>query len=267
METRLGAAVLATLQLAPVGHALSIHLKDKTIRLIVSAQQHLNQGIQLGQVGQYAQAVAALEQALSLDPEHVEVLYHLGLAHLHLQQLAPALHRLEQALALAPASAPVHSERGVVLFHLGRQAEALAALDQALALEPQNPYRYASRAYLREATGDTQGAVADYQKALELDPDDAVAHNNLGLLEEKLGRQQTAQQRFIRADELAQRLGYQWQNPPKTEAPAPEKPDPVPVTPSPRLSWATYWGTLRQVAGSAQARREFWAFLRGKKPA
>jgi tetratricopeptide (TPR) repeat protein len=203
-----------------------------------------------------------------------------------------ALALLERLLLAQPDDASLHSERGVVLYHLDRRPEALAALDRALELEPQNPYRHSSRAFLRDATGDLAGAIADYQRALELDPDDAVAHNNLGLLEEKLGYRESAQRRFARADELAQRLGYDLASLPpeepaiglplveaqaetRTEAKAETQRETqqeigtnnsaTAQQPAPKLTAGFVWQTLTSVVRSREARQEFWDFVRGKR--
>jgi len=64
------------------------------------------------------------------------VLVNRGLSLLHLERPKEALAALEQALRLNPNNAVTHLHRGLALNRLGRPEEALAACEQALLLDP-----------------------------------------------------------------------------------------------------------------------------------
>ncbi|MCS7018311.1 MAG: tetratricopeptide repeat protein [Cytophagales bacterium] len=178
--------------------------------------EQLEVGILHSRNGNYAAAIEVFEAILRQESRFVPALYHLGYNHFLQQHFELAMHYYEQALSIEPYNAHIISERGVVLFHQNRKEESLAAMNLAQELDPHNPYRYASRAFVKDALGDLHGAIEDYRRALELDPDDAIVLNNLGLLEEKLGYQEAAKKKFIRADELAKKIGYTFKNiPPK----------------------------------------------------
>ncbi|MCS6967333.1 MAG: tetratricopeptide repeat protein [Cytophagales bacterium] len=185
--------------------------------------QLLEEGIAYTHKGNHSAAIKAFEAILRHQNTCVSALYYIGYNHFLMQRFELALHYYEQALAIEPNNAHIISQKGVLLFHQGKKEESLEAMNQAQRLEPDNPYRYASRAFIKDALGDIHGAIQDYQRALELDPDDAIALNNLGLLEEKLGYHQAAQKKFIRADELAKKIGYTFKNTPPQPADSPEK--------------------------------------------
>lgn len=185
--------------------------------------ERLEAGIIQSRKGNYAAAIELFEAILEQVADYVPALYHIGYNHFMMQRFDLAMHYYERALMIEPDNAHIISEKGVLLFHQNKKEESLEAMNQAQQLEPDNPYRYASRAFIKDALGDIHGAIADYKRALELDPDDAICLNNLGLLEEKLGYKEAAQKKFIRADELAERLGYTFKNTPPKAADSPEK--------------------------------------------
>ncbi|WP_448519776.1 tetratricopeptide repeat protein [Rhodoflexus sp.] len=185
--------------------------------------ERLEAGIIQSRNGNHLAAIELFEAILKQAGEYVPALYHIGYNHFLMQRFELAMYYYERALAIEPNNPHIISQKGVLLFHQNRKEESLLAMNQAQALEPENPYRYSSRAFIKDAMGDIHGAIADYQRALELDPEDAICLNNLGMLEEKLGYKEAAKKRFIRADELAEKLGYTFKNTPPQAAEDAEK--------------------------------------------
>lgn len=243
--------------------------------------ERLEIGIAHSRNGNYTAAIEVFEAILRQESRFVPALYHLGYNHFLLQRFDLALYYYEQALAIEPQNAHIIGEKGVLLFHQNKKEESLAAMDLAQSLEPDNPYRYASRAFIKDSLGDLHGAIEDYRRALELDPDDAVAWNNLGLLEEKLGYKEAAQKKFIRADELAKKIGYTFKNVqpkpaakvedfsaqqadttqpalPSLQASAPSDTD---ETPHPNKQKTSLLGMMWHIIVDAGLRREFWQFV------
>lgn len=112
------------------------------------------------------------------------------------------LTMFNEALSLSPNHTDILGDRGTFFMHLNRKSEALADMNRAVELQPDYAYRYASRAFVRDFFGDTEGAVQDYEIAVRLDPKDSVAMNNLGVLMEKMGYIQAAKRRYDDADRL-----------------------------------------------------------------
>lgn len=247
--------------------------------------ERLEAGIIQSRNGNHLAAIELFEAILQQENNYIPALYHIGYNHFLMQRFELALHYYDRALTVEPDNAHIISEKAVLLFHQDKKEASLAAMNLAQELEPENPYRYSSRAFIKDAMGDIKGAIADYQRALELDPEDAVSLNNLGLLEEKLGYKEAAKKKFIRADELAEKLGYTFKNtPPKPaespekfsnqqadvtkpgNSPQPEKPARIveklqPITSDQQASVSRImWRTL----ADNQLRNEFWEFIRRK---
>jgi Tfp pilus assembly protein PilF len=113
-----------------------------------------------------------------------------------------ALTFLNNALTENGLHPDLLSDRAVVYLHLKQKQNALDDFDSAINLQPNYGYRYSSRAYARDIFGDVNGAIEDYQHAIDLDAEDSISYNNLGLLEEKLGRMAQAKRQFDKADAL-----------------------------------------------------------------
>ena len=165
--------------------------------------EDFEKALNLCKLEQYDEAIRLFNQAILMNPDHVEAYYNRGMAKFKLRKFLDAIQDFDKALNLSPQNAHIISQRGVAKHLLGRSDAAMKDMDKAQALEPENAYRYTSRAFIRAKMGDLFGAVDDYKIALKLDPEDSIAWNNLGLLEEGMGYNQSAQDRFAQADKIA----------------------------------------------------------------
>jgi Flp pilus assembly protein TadD len=198
--------------------------------------------------------------------------YQQGMQLLDTGNFAEALVFFNKALDLEPSNADFLSDRAVTYFHLNKKDLSMIDLNHAQELDPKNPYRYSSRAFVKDSLGDLEGAIKDYEKTIELDPEDAVAHNNLGLLEEKYGYKQKAERRFKRADELMDGKKNEFpvaetfiqmseqnknstidkNNPEKLEKNIPEE----------KSKEKSSWGHVKYAVFTKQGRKEFFSFLK-----
>jgi serine/threonine-protein kinase len=112
------------------------------------------------------QAIQALEAALKLAPNDVDLLGSLALAQQGLGQWDAALPHLAKASALDPRSARTARLTGLTLLWLRRYPEAQAAMDRAIALAPTNLSNIERRAMVALAQGDLAGARAVVRTAL-----------------------------------------------------------------------------------------------------
>jgi predicted TPR repeat methyltransferase len=132
----------------------------------------LRQQDKLGTARDYA------EQAVAINPDNVEALLVLADAYTHEGNLADALAAYDRVIRLDPGIAQVHNNRGLVLAALGRQADARASFDRAIALEPGLCDAHINRGNALRHLKRPDEALAAYDKALALDPD--LAHAWLG---------------------------------------------------------------------------------------
>ncbi len=126
------------------------------------------------------QAEHAYHQVLSMQPNHPDALYGLGM-------LAQQQGKLKEAEKFLDAVAEVQQDSVKIWFTLGnlRQAqgklpEAEDAYKQAIALRPDAVSIYNNLGYTLQQQGKWEEAISCYQKALELQPNCVEADVNLG---------------------------------------------------------------------------------------
>ncbi len=94
----------------------------------------INLSAALAALGKTATALAALDQALALEPKAVDAWYQRGQLLQALARPLDALAAYDSALRIDTCCAPAWSQRGGILKDLGRLSEAAACFRQALAL-------------------------------------------------------------------------------------------------------------------------------------
>ncbi len=198
--TRLAATALAVL-LVLAGCA-SARQAAEVRRL--QARAAFERGVKYVEDRQATQAVAALREAVSLDPKSALYADTLGLVYTQLQRPDLALEQFQRAVALDPQYADARFHLGVALAELTRWEEAVTAYQKALVmptltvpdLAQQNMglALYHVRRY-REAEQALRFAIS-------LSPEMQAAYHHLGLVLAAEGRPLEARQAFTRAREL-----------------------------------------------------------------
>jgi tetratricopeptide (TPR) repeat protein len=125
--------------------------------------------------GRFAEAVAAMTQAVRLRPDDPNVLKDLGMVLLEAGQPAPAAAAFERALALRPNFGEAAWRLGIAHEARGDSAAAIAALRQALAIQPSLAGARFRLARLLEEWGHTREAIEAYLKVKSSSP-----HTRLG---------------------------------------------------------------------------------------
>ncbi|MEZ5485780.1 MAG: tetratricopeptide repeat protein, partial [Lysobacteraceae bacterium] len=98
-------------------------------------------------------AIPLLQRALSLDPGNIAARQHLAEMQTMTGQYDAALENIDRALAIKPYSALLLAVKGLILTHAERYDEALATLKQAELLVPGFAWHYNYWAYALERTG------------------------------------------------------------------------------------------------------------------
>ncbi|MEB3167488.1 MAG: tetratricopeptide repeat protein, partial [Synechococcaceae cyanobacterium] len=123
-----------------------------------------------------------LEEALSLDPNHVPSLVNLGETERRLGRLEQAVHWLELALALDAEHSDGLENLGVALEEQKQSSEAENYLLKAATLCPHNSVYQYNLAAAYKKRGDLESAVRRYRQAIALDPEHGDSRFNLGLI-------------------------------------------------------------------------------------
>ena len=160
--------------------------------------------------GRYAESVETYRALIGIEPGRASVHAALGDALFRLERYAEAVAALERALSLRqhrPAAGPVHRRLGHALMTLERTEEAAQHYERALEIDPRDAESIDRLAWLRFRQNDYRAALRLYRKRLEIGPEDAAVHSNIAASLYHLGRPEEALRGFERA--LALDPGHQ----------------------------------------------------------
>lgn len=144
----------------------------------------LGVGLTARRLGYFAEAAAALDKALKLQPS-APVLQALGLLHRELGNLDEAAAAFRQAAQLAPDDFVIALSHARVEMERGGTAAPL--YDRAAAIAPDHPDIVLGKARIAVEENDTAKAVALLEAALELSPEWTEGHRSLSGLRWQLG--------------------------------------------------------------------------------
>ncbi len=130
----------------------------------------------------YAEAVAAYEEAVGLDPGHWGYQLNLGLSLKKAGQPEAALAAFRKAAELNPESYSANKETGEALGMAKQFAEAKPFYEKAAALSPDDPDAQYNLGVCLVNTGESEAALPRFQKAVELKPDYAEAYYQMGTI-------------------------------------------------------------------------------------
>ena len=164
------------------------------------------------QKGQGSEALAFLQQSLTVRPQFAEGYYNLGNLLVAQGNLTRAIQAYQVALALKPDQVDGFKNLGNSYQNMGMLAPAMQAYHAALRLDPQCRDACNNIAAALQSLGRFKDAALFYQSALAIDPGYAEAWNNLGMSLATIGRLREGCEAMRRA--LALRPGYAecWSN-------------------------------------------------------
>jgi tetratricopeptide (TPR) repeat protein len=167
-----------------------------------TAADFARRGQQLLRRKQYDQALAALTNAIRLDPNRAEYFAHRGDVFAGRQDWDSALGDYAEAIRLDRRCAPAHSGRGAVHHDTGKYDEAIKDCTTAIRLDPSCTTAYYHRGSAYYFKKELDRAVADYTKAIELGPARALYFNDRAVAYNGQGNYDRAVDDYVRAIEL-----------------------------------------------------------------
>ena len=161
--------------------------------------------------GDYAAAIAPLQQYIAKNPDSAYAHFELGYADAQLKHDADAKPEFERAIAIDPKMAEAHLNLGLLLLDTD-PAAAAAAFSHAADLMPTEGRPRFLYGLALEHTGHLDEAVAQYRKAAELSPREYEIAFGLARALLRLNRAPEAEIEFRRAialkpDEAPAQLG------------------------------------------------------------
>jgi tetratricopeptide (TPR) repeat protein len=133
---------------------------------VALATAYMQKARESGDAGYYGRAEAAVQRALSLQPDAVEALRTLAWVQTGKHEFREALATAERLLERTPNDPLVYGLLGDAAIELGEYERAEEALQRMLDLHP-GVASYSRAAYLRELYGDVDGAIALMEQAVK----------------------------------------------------------------------------------------------------
>ncbi len=137
------------------------------------------QAMEARQAGDFDTARDRLERALSLEPDNVEALFHLGLVQGFQKDFEAALKTLNRAISLSPGNLDVRMAAARVKGWSGRLDEAVKDAGVIVETAPQNIEALNLLGRLLFYRQDLEGAEAAFSKAAGLAPGDPESEKGL----------------------------------------------------------------------------------------
>ncbi|HEY4300244.1 MAG TPA: tetratricopeptide repeat protein [Candidatus Didemnitutus sp.] len=140
----------------------------------------LNLAKALIEAGRPAEAIAAAQAALRLDPRSAEAHNNWGNALVDLDRLDEACAHFETALRDKPGLSAAHFNLGNTLMKLHRTADAIPHYREAVRLSPGHALAHNNLGNALVELGDLRAAQNEFQTAVHLAPDNPTPHLRLG---------------------------------------------------------------------------------------
>jgi Flp pilus assembly protein TadD len=177
--------------------------QDEEVRKL-QAKATYEQAVRNLSENRLALGMAALREALQLDPENAQYHNTLGVVLLNLGRPVDAQAEFQTATDLDKMSPDFQHNLGISLAQQNRFEDAIAAYKKALTYPtyttPEVAYYNMGEAYIR--LGKPQEAQESFRAAIQLEPTMVAAHYGLGLALSQGGRRDEAKAAFRQARDL-----------------------------------------------------------------
>jgi TonB family protein len=150
--------------------------------------EHIRNGYDLLDNGEYDKAIAEFDLAIATDPAAAMAYADRGLAHLWKYDIPQAHDDLEAALRIAPNSAVALRGRGVLEYLSGDCVSARADLTRSLELDAHSGFALRWRAEVDSCLSQDSEALTDLATAEKVEPKGFAAYSQRALVLRALGR-------------------------------------------------------------------------------
>jgi len=177
--------------------------QDEEVRKL-QAKATYEQAVRNLSENRLALGMAALKEALQLDPDNPQYHNTLGLVLLNLGRPVDAQAEFQRAIDLDKTSPDLQHNLGIALAQQRRLDDAIAAYKKALTFPtyttPEVAYYNMGDAYIQ--LGKPLEAQESFRAAIQLEPTMVAAHYGLGLALSQGGRREEAKAAFRQARDL-----------------------------------------------------------------
>lgn len=130
----------------------------------------LAEAVDLHRAGDLDAAERMYRQILTRAQDHADVLHLLGVLETQQGRAENAVAHIQNAISVAPGAGNYHVSLGVALRALGRHQDAIGAYRQAIALAPDSFDAHVNLGNVLAESGNFEDAASSYERALSLKP-------------------------------------------------------------------------------------------------
>jgi protein O-mannosyl-transferase len=161
----------ATYQRNKVWHSGISLWEDVVAKSPLKSRGYNNLGAALNDAGRTEEAIAALDRALAINPDHTEAYYNLGRIFLaYPGRIGDAITLLKKAIELDPDYVDAYVNLAAACNKGGKPAEAVKVAEEAIARSPGRPDAHFNLGVAYVLTGNTDGAAREAAVLRRLDP-------------------------------------------------------------------------------------------------
>ena len=194
----------------------ALQVAEELVEIRNEARDWCSQGICLGILGRWDEALASLEKSIKLDPNlpMAQLLQSLILERLGRRDEVSASSQvlLDELIKSASGNAAEWLDCGELLLGLERYEEALRSYDKTIELDPDSAMAWRSRGAVLGLLERYEEALKSCGKAIELDPDNVQAWGVRGTVLRDLERYEEALESFDKAIELEPENALAWRS-------------------------------------------------------
>ena len=162
--------------------------------------------------GQLLEAETLYQQILSLVPEHISALHHLGVLFCQSNRHAAAAEMFRRILARDAGHLQAAFNLGVACRSLGRHEESITAFARVVGLKSDSGLGHMNLGVALLDAGQPRRALRSLRRAVALMPEDGVAHYTLANCLNSLDAVDEAEAAYRRALSLVSTLVEAWMN-------------------------------------------------------
>lgn len=159
------------------------------------------------QKGDYQNAIADYNRALTLNPQFDEIYFRRGIARSLTKDWQGAEADYTRAIEVKPQHAEAYLHRGNSRNLLANWQGAKSDFDLAITLEPNLSSAYVGRGVAWCELKNCQSGIKDYDRAIALNPNDADPYTRRAFAYHQLGDNRSAIASYVTAAELYQKQG------------------------------------------------------------
>jgi len=145
-------------------------LFEKPVKTPGRIQELMGMGDEAAQQGNWAEVKKAMESALILDENNLDVLRRLGVAQLQMEENAEAQNTFEKILTIDPDDDLAEDSLGNALHKLGEDEAAMVHHKRAISLDGDYAPHYYNYANTLLDMGRKDDALVQYREAFQRDP-------------------------------------------------------------------------------------------------